>query len=553
MPSPLIGRAERLAPWLTGIAYAAAILIVRYPPMADLPLHEAAIGLARHWGNTTFAPPSIYMINPAQPNQLFALLSLTLSYVMPVEWATKAVVAGMLLALPLAASRFADYVSAPRWTALLAGPVCVGWLFYWGLVANILGLVVLLVLLPPLDRFASHPTARGLVAMMLAAIWMHLAHQVVLMIGFGVLGLCSLGAPGGRRAHALRGGALAFMALVVYVGSRYSWLHAGPMLRAMDPFVFVDTWHKIETASGVLFGGYEAYVRHLLLVLGLLPALLFALERHRNRPSVRRSWVERAHAWRFELAGLLLLVCYFTFPAVIKATTLVYHRFLPPAWCLLAICSGAGTRRTARLIPKAVCVALPVASLLVAWPRFADADRLYRDADALMSFIEPGNAILTLDLGPNEPHRLVHPAVVEAHVVAARGGRSAYDYTQSPISIVVQRPEKLWDEMTLRLVDKPLNMRPAHDFKRFRYVVLATRRPGLAAAVKMAFADEARLIAAAGELYLFESKLAVEAVDSDNVALPDPRPETLRKRLRVVARLLEEQVGSAGDAEAPPL
>jgi hypothetical protein len=521
--------------------------------MADLPLHEASIGLARHWGDAHFAPPSLYILNPGQPNQLFALLSLLLSYVMPVQWATKLVVAGMLLALPLAASHFADHVNAPRWTALLAAPVSVGWLFYWGLVANILGLVVLLMFLPSIDRFAAKPSMRGLLGMMAAAACMHLAHQIVLMIGFGLLVLCSVNGRGGRRAHALRGAALAFIALAVYLGSRYSWLYAGPMLRAMVPFIFVDIWHKLDISSGVLFGGYETYVRHLLLVLGLAPVLLFVAERHRNRPPVRRGVIERAHAWRFELAGLLLVACYFVFPSDIKATTLVYHRFLPPAWCILAICSAAGVRQTARQVPKALCAALPVASLLVAWPRFADSDRVFRDVDSLIPLVEPGSALLGLDLGPSEPHRLVHPGGLSGHVVSKRGGRSGFDYTQSPISLVIQRPDKIWGEPVLRVVDKPLNMCPAHDFQRFRYMLIATVQPGLAAAVKMALADEARLIGSRGELYLFESKLAVAPVDGDDVPLPDPMPDTLRRKLREVSRLLNEQIGAEGDTEAPPL
>jgi hypothetical protein len=455
----------------------------------------------------------------------------------------------MLLAVPLAAARFADHVGAPRWTALLAAPVCVGWLFYWGLVANILGLVFLLALLPSIDRFAAEPTVRGAMAMGLVSLGMHLAHQVMLLIALGLVALCSVGGRGGRRSHGLRLGVLSFMALTFYLGSRYSWLHANRLLRAMEPFAFVSFSHKLETLSGVLFGGYEAYVRHLLLVLGLLPVLLFARERFQNRPRLRRTTLQHARAWRFELACVGLIACYFAFPSDIKSTTLVYHRFLPPAWCILAICSAAGTRRSARPVPKALCVALPVASLLVAWPSFADCDRTYRDIDALLPLIAPGSAVMTLDLGPNPPNRMVHPAVSGGHIVAQRGGRSAFDYTQSPISLVIQRPEKTWGEVVLRVVDKPLNLCPTHEFRRFRYLLIATQRPGLAAALKMAFADEAQLVGARHDLYLFESKLPLDPVDSDDMALPDPMPDTLRTRLHRVARLLDEQISSEGDKE----
>src|SRR5271170_5065243 len=158
-------RAEEWAPGVVGAMLALPVLIARFPPMDDLPLHEASIGILRHWGDGRFSPPSLYMLNLGHANQLFSLMVLGLSYAMPIVWASKVVVAALIFALPLAAAHFAKYVGSSPWTALLVAPLGLGWLFFWGLVQNLLGIIVLFWTLPTIDRFAARPTARGAASM----------------------------------------------------------------------------------------------------------------------------------------------------------------------------------------------------------------------------------------------------------------------------------------------------------------------------------------------------------------------------------------------------
>jgi hypothetical protein len=162
--NPHRDRAESIVPWIAGALFALPVLIAKYPPMADLPLHEASVGLWHHWGDARFAPPTVYFLNLGQANQLFSFLVFALAYVFPIAWASKLIVAGCLFALPLAAAHFSTYLGASRWPALLVAPLGLGWLFFWGLVQNILGLAALLWLLPVIDRFASRPTAKKLLA-----------------------------------------------------------------------------------------------------------------------------------------------------------------------------------------------------------------------------------------------------------------------------------------------------------------------------------------------------------------------------------------------------
>src|SRR5271170_649524 len=105
---------ERAAPWNAGALIALPVLLFHYPPMADLPAHEAVVGLLRHWGDPRFAPPSVYALNLGQPNQLLYFFILPLAFVVSTATATKIAVAATLLLLPVSAARFADHLRVTR-------------------------------------------------------------------------------------------------------------------------------------------------------------------------------------------------------------------------------------------------------------------------------------------------------------------------------------------------------------------------------------------------------------------------------------------------------
>jgi hypothetical protein len=531
-------RAEQLAPWVVGVLFATPVLVTKYPPMVDLPLHEASIGLLRHWADPVFSPRSLYFLNLGHSNQLFSLLVLALSYVMPIGAASKTVVAAALLALPLATARFADHLGASRWTVpLVAVPIGFGWLFFWGLIQNIVGLVALLALLPSIDRFAAEPTARRAAGICAAMVLLHFAHQAMQLVACAALVACTVGTPVRARTLALRAVPLLFSLGVVYAASVQAWRHAGVEHTRFSLFTFTDVREKIAGAAGVLFGGYEPWVRNALLGLALAPIALFAAGRPRPGPIAETPW-QRVHAWRFEaLAGALVLL-YIVAPESIRSTTLVYHRFLPPAWALLAVCCAARPGRPAgappRLVP-ALCAVLPVASLLAGWPAFADSNREYSDLEAIMPTMEPGSAVAAVNLGPDIDSRLWNPQAAMGHVVAEHGGRSLFDYTHSPVSPVALRPEKEWAEAVFRLAGHPYALRPAWDLTRFRYLLVVTPDKVLAGAVTVAIRKEARFLAMRGDWYLFESRLPLVPIDADDAPLPTPHPPTLRRMLKDLA------------------
>jgi hypothetical protein len=543
-------RAADLAPWVGGIVLAIPVLLCSYPPMSDLPLHEASIGLLRHWGDAKFAPPSLYFVNLGQANQLFSILVYLVSFAVPIGWASKIVVASALVGLPVAAARFADHVGAPRWTALLVAPVGLGWLFFWGLIQNIVGLVALLALLPSIDRFAAKPTTRGALGMCAAMVLLHFAHQAMQLVALMALVLCSAGATlRDARGIALRLAPVLLCALLVFIANRMAWRYAGPMHKAMQPFQWTEVSYKLAEIPGVLFAGYEPYVRNLMMLLVSVPLVFFGIGRLRSRPRDLDGWGARVHEWRFELLALALFILFVVAPSTVKSTTLVYHRFLPPAWSVLAVAGAARTARVARLVPRALCATAPIASILTSWPTFVDSHHVYADLEALLPNVEVGSSVAALNLGPNPPNRLWDPMVAAGHIVAVKGGRSLFDYTQSPVSPVTQKGNRTWLEPLVRLESKPWDFRPAWDFTRFRYVFMATPKPSRALAVIYCLRDEARLVASQGDWYLFESKLPVVPVDSKDAWPPDPPPPTLLQKLKAAAIELEAEEATEASAQ----
>jgi hypothetical protein len=544
-----ITAAERLAPWCAGVLLALPVLIVKFPPMADLPLHEASVGLLRHWGDRAFSPPGVYFVNLGHANQLFSLLAYALSWIVPIAWASKLVVAAALVALPVAAAHFADHVGASRWMALLVAPIGIGWLFFWGLIQNILGLAALLAVLPAIDTFASLPTWRGALRVCGAMLLLHFAHEAMQLVACVAIVFCSVDAPFTRRLTLLRLVPIGFCLAVVYAANWFAWHFAGPVHLGTQAFVFYELSHKLESISGVLFGGFEPYVRNLMMVLAATPVVLAIVPRLRGpRAGSVTAWF---HRYRFELLALSLFVVYLVAPANIKSTTLVYHRFLPPAWAIFAVAAASGTRNVLRLVPRAICAAVPCASLLIAWPTFVDAQHIYSDLAVLTKHMARGSSVVCVDLGPDPEYRLWSPVVAMGHVVAENGGRSMYDYTQSPISVVSQRPDKQWSDVVERITGRTFMIRPRWDLTHFRYLLILTPQPTLGIAASLALRDDARPIASSGNWYLFESTHALSPIDAPDAPLPSPAPPTLSRLLKKVAKEINDADRNGTPIEVP--
>ena len=535
-------RVEALAPWAAGLLLAAPVLLAYYPPMTDLAFHEAAIGLLRHFGDPAMVPPGLYVRNLGEPNQLFHMLGWALSYAMSTRWAVKLLVAAAVAAVPVAAGRFARHVGASPLSALLVAPMALGWLFSWGLITNLVGLAVLLAVLPELDLLADRPSARTALRSLGVVVLLYFAHMAMMVVyagialGFAILHPWSWKRTAWRVSPLLAAGAITLGQL------QWQKPFMSPAVRALP-----KVWHgplvKLGWISSIVLPATDKVVRLSMLALCALVLAAFffhrAQERRLARPTspAAGSRGERARAWalahRWEIVAAASFAAYMAFPMSLNGATLVYQRWLPPAFAIIAVVA-APRRLWAQQTRVAAfgAAALPVATLFVAGASFADSDRQYRELDAIIGRIEPGSAVAEINLGPGDPTRTYSLSPADGRIMATRGGRLVYAFTDSSVSPVVLRRRFQWNESLVRVGYDAWAFCPAHDLKRFRYALLRTHDPVLRWLASYSLAGEARLIAESGEWVLFESKLPLVAVTSPDAPLPVPRPESMRDRIR---------------------
>lgn len=545
--------AETWAPRIAGVLFAIPVLVAYYPPMTDLALHEAVVGVLRHYGDSKFFPDGLYQLNLGHPNQLFYLVAWPLSFVVGTTWALKLIVAATELALYLAAARFARHVGTPQWTALLVGVLGYGWMFYWGLIANLIGLAAMLAVLPTLDTFVARPTTRGGVASFFALVLLFFAHETAMLCGCLAMGIFTLG-------YELR--SRQFVARVLPVAAAFGlalfhfwWAQRlRPPFNKALPILFEPIGTKLKGIPGVLFAGYEpAYVPLLMTAIVVLAIVLFAIERWRERPPLRGTpWRTGLVRYRFEVIAGLLIPLYLALPHTLSGSTYFYHRFFAPAYALLAIVLAPRLGKTNWRLPRFAAAIAPLGSLAIAWPSFVDSDKLTRDLDEVVKASDYDSAILVVDVGA-APDRMFSASTLEGHVMAQRGGRTLFDFTRSPIAAAFQSPTYAWNDPWDRMQAKPILMRPEHDFDHFRYLYFHSKKRSYHDIAAVALLPDARLVATRGEWSLFESthlKHGVLALDSQ---LPYPRPHTLRKRMKdALRRATGEPIPPEIVQEPPP-
>lgn len=538
-------------PWLVALVFVAPVLLVHYPPMTDLPLHEVPISVVRHWGDTAMWPPGLYHRNFGHPNQLFHLVTIGLAWVMPLRLACKVAVALAVASVPLGAGRLARHLSAHPATVLLVAPLAMGWMFYWGLVANIVGLGILLAVLPDLDGHASAPTLRRGAHVTLALFLLYMAHEAMLITACGALLALLVVAPPPAGAAApplgergkrllLQLGPIALLALGAILQLKLQdSLRAGDAKN--DAVRFNHLYVKVLAAPGVVFGGHDELVRDGLFLVAAGAMVAFVVGR--SPPDARRSpapsprtlvaFRDLAHAYRFELLGLGLVGVYLAAPATLNGATLLHYRFLPAAYGLLAIASAARLRpdhagaRVGRLL-----AAVPaVGALGLALPIFADAHRVHTDLETLMGHVAPGSAVLQATAG-TAPRRLFSVWTASARIVATRGGRALADFTMSSVAPAVRDPAMRWEAIGARLEHDPYAVAPAYDLTHFRYLLVHAYQPAVALLYARAVAADTTLVAEQGEWLLFESKYSVVSPATPEAPFPSPAPETVRSRIR---------------------
>ena len=497
---------ERAAPYVAGVLLALPVLIARYPPMTDLPLHEAIVSILRNFDDAEMFPRGLYLHNLGQPNQLFHMAAWGLSYAVATDVACKIVVALSVVAILAAGARFAKHVGASPLGALAIAPVALGWTFFWGLVANLLGIAALLFVLPWLDEHAEAPTGKTLAKNLFGIVLLYFAHEQILLVYAGAALLFAVVHPLSLKKTALRLVPILATAAVV-VGQAEYQKHLVTPLVAARAIEFASLSYKLEHVPDMLIHMMDAVVATLFLAFAVAAiAALYALRWKERKgapgsrlPPLGISWAgalrPRLHRYRFELLALGCLALYFIFPFALNGATLVYHRFFAPAFCIGALVAAPRDLSVprARLV-RLLAPALPLGVLFVTWSQFVDSDRGFRRLEPLLAMIGKGSAVATLDLSQGRRERDFSMSSLTTRVVAERGGRILYGFTDSPIAACVVSPEYQWQEVVIRTFNESLAFRPEHDFTRFRYLIFRSTEPWVLDVVTEALDPYARLV-----------------------------------------------------------
>lgn len=532
-------RLETALPWAAGSLLALPVLVAYYPPMTDLPFHEAAIGLLRHWGDPAMVPPGLYFLNLGEPNQLFHMLGWGLSWVVSTRWAVKLLVAATVASIPVSAARFARHVGASPVAALLVAPMALGWLFSWGLIANLVGLSALLCLLPVLDRLAETPGPRLALHALASAVLLYFAHLAMLFVFAGIaLGLAIL-RPWSRRSL------WTLTAAAAPAGMTLAQLRWQAHLMTPATGAVGTLWQplpaKLASLAGMVVPASELPVRLAMFGLCALALGLFYWLRARERRGHPPATILRARllAYRWEIVAAVGIAAFLAFPVSLGTATFVAQRWFPPAFAVAVVVGAPRDVWVPRArVARFAAFALPVATLFTALPSFTDSDRQHRYLESLVGYIEPGSAVCELDLGPGDPLRNYSLGPAYGRVMAERGGRLVYAFTDSPVSPVMIRPDVQWNESLWRIGYNTWRFRPAHDFELFRYVVVRTQDARLAWEATMAASPEAELVAEAGEWLLLRSKLPVVPLVSREPPMETPPPESIDERVLALRREL---------------
>jgi hypothetical protein len=254
----------------------------------------------------------------------------------------------------------------------------------------------------------------------------------------------------------------------------------------------------------------------------------------------RLPWRARAWRLRYVIACILFVAAYLSFPMGLGGTTLLAYRFLPGV-CVCLVVACAHPVRTVPLVVLAA--AAPLAMLGVEAEDFAKAEVSYTDLDAIVALVPRNVAVAQLDLTPRRPGNGAPVPGAPSRILAERGGRMLFAWTNTPPNPVFVPKGMQWNESVERLAPQAYAFLPGFDLRRYSYLVARSEAPALFGLIAEALAAEADLVAVEGEWALFRSRLPTVPLTS-----PDEVPADLTDTLaRRVNRLIDEK-GAAGAA-----
>jgi hypothetical protein len=202
-----------------------ALFVTRLLPCVDYPQHLALSDIARRLQDPLAPERAEYETNFFTYNGLFHLLAAWLSFVVPIEWAGRLIVAASLLALAGAVIALVRILRRPPSHAALFTPILFSFALGWGFVNYVLATAIAAWALVLVARASVKPSAAAAAAIAVLGIACAFAHVLAMVI------LCAMASalalelgwrtarrdlPAWRRAlHALLRAAMAALPLVL--------------------------------------------------------------------------------------------------------------------------------------------------------------------------------------------------------------------------------------------------------------------------------------------------------------------------------------------------
>lgn len=122
-----------------------------------------------------------------------------------------------------------------------------------------------------------------------------------------------------------------------------------------------------------------------------------------------------------------------------------------------------------------------------------------------------------------------------------------YSFAESTVAPVRIARAHQWNEPSARIMLDNSKFRPAHDMRRFRFLLVHASDPRRLPLAAEALQAEATPVAVQGEWALFESTLETVSLEAPDVPLPEPRPETIGRRLFFIEKAARERANAPSE------
>jgi hypothetical protein len=323
----------------------AALFVTRLLPCVDYPQHLALSDIARRLQDPLAPEHAEYETNFFTYNGLFHLVAAWLSFVVPIEWAGKLVVAASLVVLAGAVVALVRILRRPPSHAALFTPILFSFALGWGFVNYVLATAIAAWTLVFVARMAIRPSAGAAAAIALLGIACAFAHVLAMLTLCAIAPALALELgwrtvrdvpPRSRGLHALARAAMAALPLVLgcfycieVYRRQFPWdpsMYRDPTIEGTAP----PLWQKVVFFSAFatdLFGDATDQVI-LWVTVGVMGW------------SAHRAWKDRRSGARGEdqpppivAPFAVMTLAYFATPMVLLGTHLIFPRLAQ--WAVL--------------------------------------------------------------------------------------------------------------------------------------------------------------------------------------------------------------------------